>query len=203
MSGRMRRATVLAVAGMLAALMSVVVTPVAHACSCLDRKAADLVAAASVVFVGTAAERIDVGTTPGAWSFGVERVHRGDEVTGTAEIITREGTTCDLTIEAGARFLILGTRSGDRVQVAGCGGSQALGPGEVGGPAAEILDLLGPGSPPGQGLGPGTAQGQGPAEATARSEENGAGRLWPAVLMIGAGVVLAGAVLLGVRRRTH
>lgn len=177
MSG-LRRAAMVVAAGLLAALMSIVVTPTAHACSCVARAAEDQLAAADVVFAGDALER---GDRPGEWTVRVLRTYRGD-LPEKVTIATMEGTMCDLAVAAGARYLIVGREAGKRIVVPGCGGSQEIVDDVlIGGPGAAILALLGV---------------QGSAPATSGADPRPA---WPGVVMI-VGGTLAVTVLVARRR---
>lgn len=102
-------------ATVIAAALATTGGGVAHACSCSTQTDANAARAADAVFLGVAGdpERGDRGTDPTVWTFTVQTVFKGD-VAARQEVITPTRTaSCGLAVDAGATYLVFGTRDGD------------------------------------------------------------------------------------------
>lgn len=191
----MRRFRIAAVATMLAGLLAVVAPATASACSCATSDLADRLAADGIatVFTGTPAHsEMPAGPVTRSdeletWTFDVDAVHRG-EVPRVTEIRTPlDESSCGIDFVVDRRYLVVTRVDENGIGVAAlCGGSAPVD--EL---SAGDLALLGPGRPPADSV---TAPVADPTPGVWSSPTS-----WVVAAVLGT--VLAGAVVVAVRRR--
>lgn len=186
-AGRRRRTATVLVGALLAAVLSLLVQGTAQACTCMPQDAAAEVEAAGVIFVGTPTGRTDaqepdpeLDIDAAAWTFDVETVHRGTVGATTTVASATNSAACGITFREGEKYLVLGTEVDGELRAGLCSGTGLLANAD-----ADRLELIGAGTAPQQVAAP---QDTGPSA-------------WPFVAGAAGLLLLAGVVVLVLRRR--